>query len=108
MRQKFPILFLGRLGLFKIKPVTIEIQKDAKPYSGRYYSIPKSKEEPLKKSTGSAKKRFWRNCVMMMTLLGHHPLLLSLIIQQVQETEEDQSVQSQNCARKTIRQGLQS
>ena len=47
--KKFPILFGGRLGQLKIKPVTIELQKDAKPYSGRYYSIPKFMEEPLNK-----------------------------------------------------------
>ena len=30
---KFPILSGGRLGLLEIKPVTVELQKDAKPYS---------------------------------------------------------------------------
>ena len=35
--KKFPILFGGGLGLLKIKPVTIEHQKDAEPHSrGRY------------------------------------------------------------------------
>ena len=48
--KKFPILFGGRLGLLKIKPVTTELQKHAKFYSGRYYNnIPKSMEDPLKK-----------------------------------------------------------
>ena len=44
-----PILFGDRMGLLKIKHVIIEIQKGAKHYSGRHYSIPKSMEEPLRK-----------------------------------------------------------
>ena len=47
--KKFPILFGGRLGLLDIKPVTIELQKGAKPYKGRYYSVPKALEIPFRK-----------------------------------------------------------
>ena len=34
--KKFPTLFGGGLGLLKIKPVTIELQHDARPFNGRY------------------------------------------------------------------------
>ena len=46
--KKFPVLFGGGLGLLDIKPVTIELQANAKPFKGRYYSVPKAFESPLK------------------------------------------------------------
>ena len=42
------VLFGGGLGLLDIKPVTIELQADAKPFKGRYYSVPKAFESPLR------------------------------------------------------------
>ena len=47
--NKFPTLFEGRLGLLNIPSVSIELQKYAKPFNGRYYSIPKAFESPFKK-----------------------------------------------------------
>jgi hypothetical protein len=47
--KKFPTLFGGGLGCLDIRPVTIELQKDAKPFNGRYYSTPKAFEAPFKK-----------------------------------------------------------
>ena len=47
--KQFPILSGGQLGLLNIKPVTIELQKDDKPYHARYCSISKSMEESLTK-----------------------------------------------------------
>jgi len=39
----FLVLFGGtRFGLLDIKPVTIKLQQSAKPYKGRYYSIPEA------------------------------------------------------------------
>ena len=46
--KKFPTLFGGGLGTVNIPPVTIELQKGAKPYKGRYYSVPKAYEKHLK------------------------------------------------------------
>ena len=40
--KKFPTLFGGGLGLLDIPPVSIELQKNAKPFNGRYYSAPKA------------------------------------------------------------------
>ena len=47
--KQFPTLFGGGLGLLDIPPVSIELQKDAKPFNGRYYSAPKAFEAPFKK-----------------------------------------------------------
>ena len=47
--KKFPTLFSGGLGLLDIQPMSIELQKDAKPFNGRYYSTPKAFEAPFKK-----------------------------------------------------------
>ena len=47
--KKFPTLFGGGLGLLDINPVTIELQNDARPFNGRYYSTPKAFELPFKK-----------------------------------------------------------
>ena len=47
--KKFPTLFGGGLGCLDIRPVTIKLQKDAKPFNGRYYSTPKAFEAPFKK-----------------------------------------------------------
>lgn len=41
--------FLGLCSLSSILTVTIELQKGAKPYKGRYYSVPKAYETHLKK-----------------------------------------------------------
>ena len=46
--KKFPVLFGGGLGLLDIKPVTMELQQSAKPYKGRYFSIPKAFEAPMR------------------------------------------------------------
>ena len=48
--KKFPIRFGGGLGVLDIKPVTIELQPNATPYKGRYYSVPKAYEAPLKQA----------------------------------------------------------
>jgi hypothetical protein len=47
--KKFPTLFGGGLGWLNIPPVSIELEKDAKPYQGRYYNIPKSFESSTRK-----------------------------------------------------------
>ena len=47
--KKFPTLFGRGLGLLDIEPVSIELQKDTKPFNGRYYSAPKAFEAPFKK-----------------------------------------------------------
>jgi hypothetical protein len=47
--KKFPTLFRGGLGRLNIPPVSIELKKDAKPYQGRYYSIPKAFESSTRK-----------------------------------------------------------
>ena len=46
--KKFPVSFGDGLGLLDIKPVTIKLQQSAKPYKGRYYSIPKAFEAPMR------------------------------------------------------------
>ena len=47
--NKFPTLFGGGLGRLDIPPVSIELKKDAKPFQGRYYNIPKAFEESTRK-----------------------------------------------------------
>jgi hypothetical protein len=51
--NKFPTLFGGGLGQLNIPPVSIELKKDAKPFQGRYYNIPKAlKVQQERKSRG--------------------------------------------------------
>merc|ERR1712086_875346 len=40
--NKFPTLFGGGLGLLDIKPVDIDLKPGSKPYTGRYYNVPKA------------------------------------------------------------------
>jgi hypothetical protein len=47
--KKFPTLFGGGLGWLNIPPVSIELKKDAKPFQGRYYNIPKPFESSTRK-----------------------------------------------------------
>ena len=47
--NKFPTLFGGGLGRLNIPPVSIELKKDAKPFQGRYYNIPKAFEQSTRK-----------------------------------------------------------
>ena len=45
----FEDLFDGTLGHWKTEPVDIELKPDAKPYSGRYYPVPRINKETFKK-----------------------------------------------------------
>jgi hypothetical protein len=47
--KKFPTLCGGGLGRLNIPPVSIELKKDAKPFQGRYYNIPKAFESSTRK-----------------------------------------------------------
>jgi hypothetical protein len=47
--NKFPTLFGGGLDRLNIPPVSIELKKDAKPFQGRYYNIPKAFESSTRK-----------------------------------------------------------
>ena len=45
----FEDLFDGTLGHWQTEPVNIELKPDAKPYSGRYYPVPRVNKETFKK-----------------------------------------------------------
>ena len=70
--KKFPMLFGGGLGLLDIPLVSIELQKDTKPFNGRYYSAPKAFETPFKKEINQmCETQVLRKLShMMMTRLG--------------------------------------
>lgn len=46
---KFPVLFDGKLGLYKGKKVSLEIQDDAVPYHAKAYSVPMAHAEIFRK-----------------------------------------------------------
>jgi hypothetical protein len=48
--QKYEALFDGTLGKWNTDPVNIELCKDAKPVSSRYYPVPKIKKKLLEKN----------------------------------------------------------
>ena len=81
--KTFPILFGG---LVKIKPVTIKLEKGTKPYRERCYSIPKSMEESLNKTSTECVKKLWKNCLFLMMIPPGH--FLHLLSPRRQETLE--------------------
>lgn len=48
--NKHPTLFGEGLGTLNMKPVEIELKEYAKPYAGRFYSIPKAYKKMTKQS----------------------------------------------------------
>ena len=49
MLLDFEDIFDGTLGHWKTEPVEIELKPGSKPYSGRYYPVPKINKETFKK-----------------------------------------------------------
>jgi hypothetical protein len=47
--QKYEALFDGMMGKWNTDPVNIELRKDAKPVSSRYYPVPKINKETFRK-----------------------------------------------------------
>ena len=47
--KKFKTLFGGGLGKLDIEPIDIELKPGTKPYTGKYYNVPKVYEEPFKR-----------------------------------------------------------
>ena len=48
MLQKFEPMFDGKLGAWKMRPISIKLKKDAKPIHARPYTIPKIYEKTVK------------------------------------------------------------
>ena len=46
--NKFPTLFSGGFGTLKMRPVDVELQEGAKPYTGRFYNIQKAYKDTAK------------------------------------------------------------
>ena len=47
--QKYEELFDGTLGTWKMKRHHVELRKDAKPFHGKLYQVPKAYEQALRK-----------------------------------------------------------